>query len=173
MTILVAGIGNVFLGDDGFGVEVARQLALRPMPAGVVVRDFGIRSFDLAFALDSAELIILVDAAPRGGEPGTLYAIEPDLENLGEAGGPDPHAMDPVAVLRLAREMHVTPGRLLLVGCEPETFGPENEGAMELSPRVQAAVARAADWFESIVADSVRAGQWRATDRIAEIGLAS
>ncbi|MGH7848434.1 MAG: hydrogenase maturation protease, partial [Candidatus Binatia bacterium] len=72
--ILVAGIGNIFLGDDGFGVEVARELAKRKLPESVRVVDFGIRGFDLAYALlDGYDLTILVDAAPRGGLPGTLY----------------------------------------------------------------------------------------------------
>jgi hydrogenase maturation protease len=150
MKILVAGIGNIFLGDDGFGVEVARELARRPLPSGVQVSDFGIRSFDLAYALDSADLIILVDAVSRGSEPGTLYEIEPDLENLGEARAQDPHAMDPVAVLQLARQMQVNPGRIVLLGCEPESFGPD-EGALGLSPLVQAAVGRAAEWIEAII----------------------
>ena len=79
-TVLVAGIGNVFLGDDGFGVEVVQRLARRPFRPGVTVRDFGIRGFDLAFNLvDGADLTILVDATARGGTPGTLYTIEPEL----------------------------------------------------------------------------------------------
>ena len=79
-TVLVAGIGNMFLGDDGFGVEVVRRLAGRTLRPGVTIRDFGIRGFDLAFNLvDGADLTILVDATARGGAPGTLYTIEPDL----------------------------------------------------------------------------------------------
>src|SRR5580658_7995516 len=78
--ILVACIGNIFLGDDGFGVEVARQMAARPLPPGVAVKDFGIRGFDLTYALlDPRELTILVDACPRGDAPGTVYLVEPDL----------------------------------------------------------------------------------------------
>ena len=78
--ILVACIGNIFLGDDGFGVEVARQLALRSLPPDVVVKDFGIRGFDLTYALlDHNELTILVDACPRGGSPGTVYVVEPEM----------------------------------------------------------------------------------------------
>ena len=89
-TILVAGIGNIFLGDDAFGSEVARRLLLKPWPAGVRVEDFGIRGFDLTFALmDGYDAVILVDATPRGGVPGTLYTIEPDLSELDQlaAGG--------------------------------------------------------------------------------------
>jgi hydrogenase maturation protease len=79
--VLIACVGNIFLGDDAFGVEVARRLSLRPFPEGVSVVDFGIRGIDLTYALlDPYEAVILVDAAPRGGPPGTLYVIEPDLE---------------------------------------------------------------------------------------------
>ena len=84
--VLVAGIGNVFLGDDGFGVEVVRRLAGRGMPENVEVRDFGIRGMDLAYALqDGYGLVVLVDATPRGGEPGTVYLIEPEVG--GRRGG--------------------------------------------------------------------------------------
>lgn len=84
--ILVAGIGNIFLGDDGFGVEVVRQLAQRDLPEGIEVVDFGIRGVDLAYAsLDDYDAVIFVDTAPRGGAPGTLYLIEAKLEDDGEA----------------------------------------------------------------------------------------
>src|SRR6202040_1259682 len=77
--ILIACIGNIFLGDDGFGTEVARRLAGGSLPPGVILKDFGIRSLDLTYALlDPYELVILVDACPRGGEPGTVYLVEPD-----------------------------------------------------------------------------------------------
>jgi hydrogenase maturation protease len=156
--ILVAGIGNIFLGDDAFGVQVVRRLAARPLPSGVQVRDFGIRGFDLAFALDSANTIILVDAVARGKAPGTLYTIEPDPDHLEDstevdsAPLPDGHAMDPAHVFRLAKRWNVVPGRILLVGCEPQTFGPENEGVMGLSSPVEAAVGRAVEWIESMIA---------------------
>ena len=84
--VLIAGVGNIFLGDDAFGVEVARVMATRPLPEGVVVRDFGIRSFDLAYALlDDWSAVILVDAVSRNAAPGTLFVIEPDLSELAEA----------------------------------------------------------------------------------------
>src|SRR5271166_763739 len=101
--VLVAGIGNIFLGDDAFGVEVINRLAQRPLPGDVCIVDFGIRSFDLAYALmEDWELVILVDALPRGGEPGTLYTLEPELPN-GEEVTPDldAHTMNPGAVLQL------------------------------------------------------------------------
>ena|SRR5665213_2941492 len=106
--ILIAGVGNIFLGDDAFGVEVVQRLARRPPPDGVCVVDFGIRGLDLAYALcDGYETVVLVDATPRGGLPGALYVIEPDVgETSGEAGVLiEGHNMEPVKVLRLAATM--------------------------------------------------------------------
>jgi hydrogenase maturation protease len=104
--ILIAGIGNIFFGDDAFGVEVAQRLMLRPQPPAVRVIDFGIRGFDLAYALmDGYDVSILVDASPRGGVPGTVYTIEPDLQSIaapqgrGVAPAIDGHSMDPMRVL--------------------------------------------------------------------------
>ncbi len=142
--ILVAGIGNIFLGDDAFGCEVVKRLAARKWPDDVRVVDYGIRGFDLAYALmDGYEVTILVDATPRGGDPGTLYTIEPDLAEL---DGIDPqammvetHGMNPMKVLAMVKSMGGEFKRLLLVGCEPETFGPE-EGQMGLSEAVENAV---------------------------------
>jgi hydrogenase maturation protease len=143
-TVLVAGIGNIFLGDDGFGVEVVRRLAIRAFRPGVTVKDFGIRGFDLAFNMvDGADLTILVDATARGGAPGTLYVIEPELTPSPENNDSEmvsAHGMDPVKVFRMAQTLGGTLGRVVLVGCEPETFGPEHEGQMGLSARVEAAV---------------------------------
>ena len=87
MKILVAGVGNIFLGDDAFGVEVARALSGRPLPEGVTVKDFGIRGFDLAYTmLDAWDTVILVDALSRGEAPGTLYLLEPDLAYTDKCG---------------------------------------------------------------------------------------
>src|SRR5579884_4296763 len=86
--ILIACIGNIFLGDDGFGVEVARRLMHRQYPEGVQVRDFGIRGIDLAYAmLEDYDSLVLVDAVPRGSPPGTLYLIEPDLTGMNPEKG--------------------------------------------------------------------------------------
>ena len=154
-TILVAGIGNIFLGDDAFGVEVARRIAGLDLPASVRVADFGIRGFDLAYALqDGYETTILVDACPHGEAPGTLYVIEPDLKAL---DGPDAapatveaHAMNPMNVLRMANAMNIEIKNVLLVGCEPETLGGA-EGQMGLSAPVEAAVDEAVKLVESLV----------------------
>ena len=153
--ILVAGIGNIFLGDDAFGVEVARRMAGLELPASVRVADFGIRGFDLAYALqDGYETTILVDACPHGEAPGTLYVIAPGLKAL---DGPDAapatveaHAMNPMNVLRMAKAMNIEVKNVLLVGCEPETLGGE-EGQMGLSAPVESAVDEAVKLVESLV----------------------
>jgi hydrogenase maturation protease len=125
--ILIAGIGNIFFGDDAFGVEVARQLSQRPLPEGVSVVDFGIRGLDLTYALlDDYSVVILVDAVQRGGQPGTLYVIEPTLDRTTDAMSGflvEAHAMDPVRVFRLASILGGQVERLLIVGCEPATTG--------------------------------------------------
>jgi hydrogenase maturation protease len=156
--ILVAGIGNIFLGDDGFGVEVARRLASEPLPENVRVIDFGIRGFDLTMALlEDLDLVILVDAAPRGGSPGTLYLIEPDPETCNEPVDGcdmlDPHSLDPVKVLRLVKTMGGQPGRVLVVGCEPGNLASLEDWdvAPGLSNAVERAVAEAIDLIGSLI----------------------
>ena len=153
--ILVAGIGNIFLGDDAFGVEVAQQMLRQEMPDGVQVVDFGIRSFDLAYAMiEDYEATILVDATQRGGTPGTLYLIEPDLSELDEMEGEvvNAHSMNPVRVLQLVQTLGGEPGKLYLVGCEPAILESEN-GALGLSEQVAAAVPDAIRMVLSLVAD--------------------
>ena len=145
--VLVAGVGNVFLGDDGFGVEVARRLATEPLPGWVRVGDFGIRGVHLAYELlEGYEAAILVDASPRGEAPGTVYVIEPDLD-----GEPDPavedgtgvlvdaHGMEPDAVFALLKALGGDIPKLLVVGCEPA----EVSERMGLSPPVAGAVDQA------------------------------
>jgi hydrogenase maturation protease len=154
-TILVAGIGNIFLGDDAFGVEVVRRLANLKLPESVRVADFGIRGFDLAYALqDGYETTILVDACPHGEGPGTLYVIEPDLSACDAPDAPqamvEAHAMNPVNVLRMARAMNIEVRNVLLVGCEPETLGGE-EGRMGLSAPVENAVEEAVNLVEVLI----------------------
>ena len=152
-TILVAGIGNIFLGDDGFGVEVARRLLARPHSDAVRVVDFGIRGFDLAYALqDAYDTTILVDAYPHGKTPGTVSVIEPDLDSLAHTPGGfvQPHAMNPMNVLRMAQSMNGSLRRVLLVGCEPLHLGGE-QGHMGLSKEVEAAVDSAVEQIGSLV----------------------
>ena len=154
--ILIAGVGNIFFGDDAFGVEVARRLARRAHPPGVRVAEFGIRGLDLTYALlDPYEAVILVDAVPRGGRPGTLYVLEPEADGAGDRDAPGPvvelHNLDPVKVLRLARALGGTVERVLLVGCEPEPPAPEDDLRMGMSEPVQAAVEEAVRLVESLV----------------------
>jgi len=151
--ILVAGIGNIFLGDDGFGVEVAKRLAAHELPAGVRVVDFGIRGFDLAYALqDGYETTILVDTYPHGQTPGTVSLVEPDLSKLDEPQQAivETHSMNPMNVLRMASAMNGGLKKVWLVGCEPATFGGE-EGRMGLSEEVEAAVDEAVQLVASVV----------------------
>lgn len=153
--ILVAGMGNIFLGDDGFGVEVAQELAKCGFPPTVRVADFGLRGFDLVYALqDGYETTILIDAFPHGRPPGTISVIEPELDEPSAESAQDsfvqPHAMNPMNVLRMAAAMHGPLKRVLLVGCEPATFGGE-EGKIGLSAPVGAAVAEAARVVTSLV----------------------
>jgi hydrogenase maturation protease len=152
-TILVAGIGNIFLGDDGFGVEVAQRMLARPQPDAVRVVDFGIRGLDLAYALqDGYETTILVDAYPRGQRPGTVSVIKPDLNDLSASACDfvQPHAMHPVNVLRMASAMNASLKRVLVVGCEPADLGGD-EGHMGLSEAVEAAVDEAVKTVEALV----------------------
>ena len=151
--ILVAGIGNIFFGDDAFGCEVASQLRRKPLPEGVRVIDFGIRSYDLAYAImDGYDATILVDATPQGSAPGTIYLIEPDLKKLDEL--PDEavnaHSMNPVRVLQLVRSLGGKPRWLRVVGCEPAVLE-TGEGAMGLSEKVQTAVAPAIEMIETLI----------------------
>jgi hydrogenase maturation protease len=149
--LLIAGIGNIFFGDDAFGCEVAQELARRPIPDGVEVCDYGIRGYDLAYALMDGRDAILLDTVSRGGEPGTLYLIEPSFDDLGdEDAPPDGHSLDPVSVLRMIRSFGGRPGRLFLVGCEPSQLESE-DGEMGLSEKVQAAVPQAIDMVESVI----------------------
>ena len=157
--VLVAGIGNIFMADDGFGVEVAKRLSELELPAGVEVVDFGIRGMDLVFALgEGYDAAVFVDAVPRGEPPGTLFVIEPDL---GEQDGPvalDAHGMDPVKVLALAGQLGPVPERILVVGCEPAVrmTGDEEELVGELSEPVRASLDGAVELVESLVGDLLK-----------------
>ena len=153
--ILVAGIGNVLLGDDGFGVETVRRLSAHALPEGVIVIDFGIRGLDLAYALlDPYDAVILVDIASRKEAPGTLYLIEPEIPENQQATL-DAHGMDPVKVLALARALGAKPTRTYLVACEPEFLvDPESdEVVMELSAPVAEAIEEATRMICGLIAE--------------------
>jgi hydrogenase maturation protease len=159
--ILIAGVGNIFLGDDAFGVEVVQRLTRRTLPDEVRVVDFGIRGLDLAYALlDGYEAVILVDALPRGGPPGTLYVLEPAADEPPEAAGAVPlietHGMDPVKVLRLAAALGARVERLLVVGCEPVPLAEAEDMQVGMSDAVWAAVEEAVPLVESLVARLLR-----------------
>ena len=136
MSVLVAGVGNIFLGDDGFGVEVVQRLSTMDLPDGVQVRDYGVSGMHLAFdLLDGYDTTILVDATSRGDAPGTVYVVE--LDPVTEpAGSIDAHGMQPDVVLQLLAMLGGSCDRVLLVGCEPASVTDH----MGLSPVVAAAV---------------------------------
>jgi hydrogenase maturation protease len=151
--ILVAGIGNIFLGDDAFGVEVVRRLTSLSLPAEARVVDFGIRGLDLAYALqDNYETTILIDAFPHGQTPGTVSVVEPDTNEITTEPGSliEAHSMHPLNVLRMAAAMNGSLNRVLLVGCEPESLGGD-EGYMGLSKPVEAAVEEAVTVTEALI----------------------
>jgi hydrogenase maturation protease len=163
--ILIACIGNIFLGDDSFGVEVAQRLTgskTKRYPDGVHVVDFGIRGIDLAYTLlDDYDALVLVDAVSRGGTPGTLYLIEPDLAGIDPEKGVvagraamEAHSMDPVKVLAFARSLGARPIHTFLIGCEPVPLN-ENEEHIEmqmgLSEPVQASLDEAVKMIDSVV----------------------
>jgi hydrogenase maturation protease len=155
--ILVAGVGNIFLGDDAFGVEVARRLALRPLPPEVRVVDFGIRGLDLTYALlENYDRVIIVDAVQRGGKPGALCLIEPLLES---AGAMQTHEMAPAKALAAARALGAILTNVVILGCEPESFGSEDEPQMGLSQPVEAAVGEAVAWIEEMAAKGLEAAR--------------
>jgi hydrogenase maturation protease len=147
--VLVAGIGNIFLGDDGFGVEVLKRLEQTELPNWVQIADYGIRGMHLAYDLMGGyDTTILIDATPRGEAPGTVYLIEPDdLSEFPASPAIDAHGMRPDAVFRLLKMLGGDAGRVLVVGCEPANT---DEG-MGLSAPVAAAV----DEAVRLVADLV------------------
>ena len=158
---LVAGVGNVFFGDDGFGSEVARRLAARSLPEGVSVTDFGIRGVHLAFELSSGyDDAIVIDAVARGGEPGTLYVIAPELGGLsglgqgGAAVAPDAHGINLDAVFAMTLTLGAAPGRVRVIGCEAK----EVVDRIGLSAPVEGAVERAIALLITMLADGARPG---------------
>ncbi|HXM06937.1 MAG TPA: hydrogenase maturation protease [Candidatus Acidoferrum sp.] len=153
--ILIAGIGNLFFGDDAFGLHVVRALAQQALPPGADAIEFGIRGFDLAYALvDRYDAAILVDLAARGEPPGTISVIDPDVEQLPQAPV-EGHGMDPVSVLALARRMGRLPKTTLVVVCEPEIVPDPESGEITegLSRIVEAAVEPAVRTVRRLLAE--------------------
>jgi hydrogenase maturation protease len=149
--ILVAGVGNIFLGDDGFGSEVARRLAARPLPDGVRVTDYGIGGIHLAYdLLGDVDLLVLVDALPRDAAPGTVSLLQIDDHGDLVTGTVDSHAMDPAAVFASLRALGGTLPPTVVVGCEPA----EVTERMGLSPVVEAAVGPTVERILELLADA-------------------
>ncbi len=162
--ILIAGVGNIFLGDDAFGVEVVQELSKRTLPPHVQVVDFGIRGLDLAYALlENYEAVILVDAVPRGGEPGQVYVIEPEKSAADNSGSSGPlietHRMEPARVLQLVSAMGGHVHRLLVVGCEPTPLDEYSDIQQGLSEAVRAAVPLALAWILRLVDELTASGK--------------
>jgi hydrogenase maturation protease len=152
--LLVAGLGNVFLGDDAFGVEVVRCLALEQFPDDVVVMDVGIRGVHLAYELlDGYDALVLVDAVARGDRPGTVTLLEPEPAGTDprDRGGPllDPHRLEPDALLAAARALGAVPATTVIVGCEPAVL----DDGIGLSPVVAQAVAPAVAAVRRMIRD--------------------
>ena len=151
--ILVAGIGNAWLKDDGFGSAVAERLGKRELPAEAAVFDFGTGGLDLAYeVMRGYDGLILIDVSRQGGDPGTLYVMEADEDEV-EAGLEDgqvinPHAMDPQTVLRFVKSLGALPGKVVVIACEPTVV---EEMGMGLSPAVEVAVEGAIDLVLSTI----------------------
>jgi hydrogenase maturation protease len=145
---LVAGVGNIFFGDDGFGVEVARRLANCDLPDGVTVADYGISGMHLAHDLSEGfDTVILIDGTPRGGIPGTVYLLEPDAPAEPDSALFDAHGMQPDVVLGMVGLLGASAGRMLVVGCEPASSDP----GIGLSAPVAAAVDNAAHMVLALI----------------------
>ena len=163
--ILVAGVGNAWQRDDGFGGEVARRLAARELPDGVAVMDAGTGGLDLAYeVMRGYDALVILDISPQGGDPGTLYVIEPDEDSIkgaiddGEAI--NPHSMDPQTVLRFLKSTGAWPGRVIVIACEPADVDDVGWG---LSDPVKEAVERAIELVVATV-DDLRAHTAHAAD---------
>jgi hydrogenase maturation protease len=162
--ILVAGVGNSWLRDDGFGGEVARRLSARTMPAGVAVMDAGTGGLDLAYeVMRGYDALVIVDVSQQGGEPGTLYVMEPDEEsvdgNIADGEAINPHGMDPKTVLRFVKSIGAWPGRVVVVACEPADVSDLGFG---LSEQVQGVLDRAVELVVETV-DELRGSAMAAT----------
>ena len=152
MRILIAGIGNIFFGDDAFGCEVAQALAQKSWPENVRVQDFGIRSYDLAYAIMDHEVNILIDAIPQKNAPGTVSLIWPEINALdsGEDEAVNAHSMNPLRVLQMVSSFGGAAREVYIVGCEPAVL--ESNGQLGLSETVRAAIPAALEMVEELVA---------------------
>lgn len=162
--ILVAGVGNSWLRDDGFGGEVARRLSARTMPSGVAVMDAGTGGLDLAYeVMRGYDALVIVDVSRQGGEPGTLYVMEPDEQsvdgNIADGEAINPHGMDPKTVLRFVKSIGAWPGRVVVVACEPADVSDLGFG---LSEQVQGVLDRAVELVVETV-DELRGAAMAAT----------
>jgi len=147
--ILVAGIGNIFLGDDGFGPEVIRHAPASLAGSRVRLTDYGIRGMHLAYdLLDGWQALVLIDALPSRGSPGTLHVFEADHQTLTATAGLDAHAMDPGAVFATLNALGGTPPYTVVIGCEVDSV----EEGIGLSEQVEAAVPHALQAIEDVVA---------------------
>ena len=159
--VLVAGIGNAWMKDDGFGGRVAERLEARELPDGVAVFDFGTGGLDLAYeVMRGYDALVLVDVSRKGGEVGTLYVMDADpddVEPIGDGEVVSPHAMDPHTVLRFVKTVGGWPGRILVIACEPGTV---EEMGLELSPAVADAVGRAVDLVLETVDELLGDAAW-------------
>jgi hydrogenase maturation protease len=173
--ILIAGIGNIFMGDDGFGCEVAQRLSRSELPKHVHVVDFGTRAMDLSYTLtDDYDFAILIDTVKRGGAPGTVYVIEPDLSDSDRESEPGEHPiaahdMDLASILRFVASLGERGPRVLLVGCEPECLGGDS-GYIGLCAAVSAAVDRAAAEVQALLQELPRGRAARWTQRQTILG---
>ncbi|MGI8952072.1 MAG: hydrogenase maturation protease [Chitinophagaceae bacterium] len=151
--VIIAGVGNMFMKDDGFGGAVIKKMMGKEFPEGVEVKDFGTGGLKLAYDLMRGyDGLILLDASSRGEKPGTLYIIEPNENDIDadlEQGGPiDPHGADPVTVLRFVKSIGSWPAKVLIVACEPETV---DEFEIGLSDSVNASVDKAIEMVDEII----------------------
>jgi hydrogenase maturation protease len=153
--VLVAGVGNIFLGDDGFGVAVAQRMRGRPVPAGVRAEDFGIRALHLAYELlDGYDALVLVDAVPMGEPPGTVMLVEPELEDSRVPSSEaipavDAHSMSPNVVFDLMHSLGGLVDRIVIVGCQPSSV----EEGIGLSAPVEAAIEPAVAAIERVLTE--------------------
>lgn len=159
MKILVAGVGNVLRGDDGFGVAVAQKLETKPHANNVTIMDAGIAGIQLVQELmNGYDMLIVADAVNRDGIPGTIYLIEPKVPDLDEKASnalhqslADAHYSDPAKVFILAKALGVLPSQVFLVGCQPAGY---DELGADLSPVVMQAVQLAVEQIELLIAGS-------------------